>query len=428
MIKWFLILAVTSALAQSDSVLTLDAAMQLILERNPTIQETHISNRQARNDVAATRGALLPTFSLNSDVSRVGPDFESGPDLNQATRTTYRTKWLTTLGATWTLFDGLSNWRTHQQRKSQAKAIQAHGKLVEQQSRLAISSVYLAVVQQQSLLRLQKQMLTISRERLTIVQTRRSIGSASLLEEQQALLDCHADSMALLEQDYAFAQSRRQLNQLLDRDLEFPFEVEPSFFLDSLPDEDSLWRLAQNYAPSMAEARLQVLASQSALQASQGTLFPSLKAYANYNFMEEYGHRLDSADVHDHGFLVGLALSMPLYDGGQKRAQRQQAREHLSLAKIQEHQAERQFLWDFEQAKQQYRQARVLLELSRENDSLASVATDLALAQYRMGAISSLDLRQAQEKRLNFGVALVNAQYHAKNAELQRKSLCGLSP
>jgi outer membrane protein TolC len=66
-----------------------------------------------------------------------------------------------------------------------------------------------------------------------------------------------------------------------------------------------------------------------------------------------------------------------------------------------------------------------LVDLERDNLSNAEQTLDIALERFRLGTISSLELREAQRSFLESENRLINAEFEAKVAETELLRLSG---
>jgi len=421
-------LAMFASLGYSQSMLTLADALQYSETGNTTVQRTRSANVTAQNDVTNAQSSLLPSVIWTTDANRVGPNFGGDPDLNLSTRTAYKTRITNTLGAKWTIFDGLGSWANLDSRKINMQATEAHGITLASQVRAQIAVAYFDVSRQQSLQQLRQEALLFSGERLTLAMAKRKIGAGMLLDEQQATLDRNTDSLAWLKAQNAAQQSKRQLNWMLGREVETSFRVDSVIPVDSTLRRDELWIMIRNNSPALREAQLREQAAKSDVRTAWGSVMPSLLAYANYTFLNQYSNPIAPTSSANQGLLVGLTLTMPLYEGGKSVAKLGSARESQTLAEIQLHEVEQQLQRDFAQAYADYTQSIAALKLAEANDVLAKSSLELAMGQYKLGALTSFDLRRIQDSEQVAGNAYYTARFDAMAATIQVKLLAGLAP
>ena len=428
--KSLLFFIATALYAQTNvPLLSLSDALDLGAKANTTYQRVHSANVMAQNDVTTARTTLLPTLAYTSNLNTVGPNFKGEPDLNPATHTAYNTWFTNTIGATWTLFDGLGSWNNLSSRKTTQSAVETHGDYLTSQIHAQIMLAYYDISRQQSILHLRHESLNFSDERLTIAKSNHNIGAASLLNEQQAILDRNADSTAMLVQILNAAQSHRQLNWLLARDAETAFSVDSVIPVDSSLQRDDLWAKTLEHSQPLAEARLRAQAASLDYHTALGSVLPTVQAFANYEFLNQYGDPAvgaPSTSINNQGLIVGVTLTMPLFEGGKSVAKVSNAHEAQVLADIQVQETTQQLARDFAQAFAAYQQSIETLKLQEDNFAVAESTLALAMGQFRIGALSTLDLRSIQVSQQAAGNALYTARFDAKNTEIAVKLLAGI--
>ena len=411
--------------AESLPLLPLSEALRLGQASNLSLQKSAAQVNIANNDLSAARGSQLPSLSLLSDYGRVGPNFKGDPMLNPASRTQYDVAWKTGISAKWVVFDGFAAWANVDSRRAALEAAMARGITQGQLVNAQVSLAYHEVVRQQALHTLRSESFAVTQERLRIASARHKLGVTGVLDEQQATLDRNADSAAWLKSGLALQQARRQLNSWLARDPETPFRADSLVALDSGLDRAALLALAKQNSPALKEARIKLEATKADAKVAAAIFYPNVALYAGYNFLEEYSGDHPGTNVHAQGTLYGVQLSMPLYEGGRSSAAIKSADEQVRLAEFNLRELELKLENDFAQAYAQYAQALAGLALEESNAGLADSALAMAMGQYRIGAIASVDLKRVQDSQLEARSRAVSARFDAKAAEILVKWLAG---
>ena len=73
-----------------------------------------------------------------------------------------------------------------------------------------------------------------------------------------------------------------------------------------------------------------------------------------------------------------------------------------------------------------YQQAKNLLILEEQNNKLALMNIEIAFENFRIGKISTLELKDVQKSLDDANIRLVNARYDAKTAETELMRLNGM--
>ncbi len=80
---------------------------------------------------------------------------------------------------------------------------------------------------------------------------------------------------------------------------------------------------------------------------------------------------------------------------------------------------------ELQQVYEQYKDALLLIELERENLQYTKQTQEIALERFRLGTISSVELRETQLSLLNAENRLIVSQIEAKTAETELLRLSG---
>jgi outer membrane protein TolC len=121
----------------------------------------------------------------------------------------------------------------------------------------------------------------------------------------------------------------------------------------------------------------------------------------------------------------GITASIPLFDGGDRRRRVENARIRLRQAELESQDARGAIAAAAAQLAAEARGFRQLAELERQNRAIARENVRVALAQFQLGFITPIDLRQVQLALLDVETRLVNAVAAAAVAEAELRLLGG---
>ena len=166
------------------------------------------------------------------------------------------------------------------------------------------------------------------------------------------------------------------LNLLLTDELKVPEEP--------VPTQDSAMEVALTNRPEMKAQEQRVRVSTLSLSSIKGERLPSLQAQGDYGLI---GNQIDSTVS---TYNVGLTLSIPLFDGGQREGRIGESRSQLLQEEIKMNLVSRQITMELREAlvtlasaKEQYRIAK---------DGLKAAVTEVQLARERFRLLSSNSL------------------------------------
>jgi outer membrane protein len=125
------------------------------------------------------------------------------------------------------------------------------------------------------------------------------------------------------------------------------------------------------------------------------------------------------------GFGAGVSLSWSLFDGGRGITSVKNARIQTENEQVFKNQIISEVTRDIANAKGDYENRLSVFELQTKNVQTATNNYERSVERYKVGQITSLELRQAQINLLNAQTNKNAAKYQAKLAELQLLQLTG---
>jgi outer membrane protein TolC len=413
----------------SADTLRLDTAVQRALDANP---EAQIARRRvdiAENNVSVGNAGFLPTLTgqagYSETISSSDQTFLDGSTQNTDGAKTTRAN----AGADlrWTVFDGLRPFATYDrlgaERDRQAAAT------TEQIEALAadVIDTYYDVARQQQQLQVLREALSISRERLRIVEVQREVGSASDLAVRQARVDLNADSAAVLRQQTTLANAKSRLNQLLGRSEEAStrYAVTSSIEVDTTLGYASLQGTAVQESPALAQAREALRVSQAEERELRADFFPTvdLTAGLGYSQLDAESGFLQESTSTDLSY--GVSLTFDLFDGLTRWRRTQNAEIRATNARLAVEDVRSRLVTALTSAYERYQNRLRLVQLERQNLAAVQANVEVALEQFELGTITSVELREVQEQFIEAESRLLTAQFEAKRAEVELLRLSG---
>jgi len=279
-------------------------------------------------------------------------------------------------------------------------------RLTVQASRLtvteAVTEDYANAALQRALVDVAQARLTAEDEQVRVTQEKVNAGRSApvdLLREQaeqadarQALLAAqNGASLALVGLKAALGitqESSVTLSDTLD-DLSASKGPLPATLQDALGQ-------AKSHRPELASAQKQVEAAQSGLSAARGAYSPQVYGVAMADAMTGEG-------VGRTGYTVGLTASLPLYDGGQRRADVDSMQARLDRAQANAQQAQQQVDQEVATAWLNLQTADAQVQAAAIGVTAARHGYDLASLRYNAG-------KSVTAERLDSLAALVRAQ------------------
>ena len=408
---------VTAVPPDTLPLLTPDEVAARVLAENPTVAIARLDRAIAENDHSIGNAGFLPTAGLTATQRRV-PRRPGGDGAGFENSTLD-----VVAGVDVPVFEGLSRFARYERLGVLAEQ-QALSAEATTEATLADALVlYYDIAGQQQQLAVLREAVAISDERLRIATGRRDVGAASDLEVRRALVDLNADRAALLRQEAALARSRALLNEYLNRPAGLDYRVSDSTDIAKNLDLAALETDALAEAPALRAAERGVEAAELERTAIRREAWPRVSLSAGYAFSELTDPLL--APGQTGGLTVGLTASLPIFDAFDRRRRTDNAGLRIQQQTLAAERTRTAFLTGLRSTYALYERSLLLVELEEENAEAARQNVDVALARFRLGASTSVELREVQRALTDAQSRLVRARFEAKQAEIDLRALSG---
>lgn len=281
-----------------------------------------------------------------------------------------------------------------------------------------VRSAYLQALRAQELVVIQLAVRTSIAERLDKTKVMFDAGSVpqfDVLRLENTLVQADRN---LVDAQLAADLAKRSLMNLMGMDDETSFDLQaPAAMTDALAEDSALVQRALKERPELDATSAQIQAYL-ALEDQARTLYaPTLALSAQQTYIVGTGGSSDSKST-----LALINLSIPLYDSGSSRANRDAARANTVDAEISKEQLSLGIVLQVRAALTNLNSARASLVLAENSLTLAREALRLANLRYDEGAGLLVDVLVAinDERAAAAGVADARFAQRLALAELQR--------
>lgn len=413
----------------AQNMADLKRCIEIGLERNYEIRITRNDEQISDNNLTIGNAGYLPSLNLNTGYSGTINNTEqrlTSGDINKNNGIHNQTL-DAGINLDWTVFDGFNIQANYARLKELQQVGELNTRLAIENFVVNISNEYYNYIQQNIRLNNLKYAVKLSRERLRIVEARYSIGAGSRLELQQAKVDFNADSSKLIKQNEVIFTSRVQINQLIAMDnVEEPLLITDSIIgFNSLLNREDIWRSLQTSNVFLQLYQKDKNISELDLKSIQSQYFPYLKVNAGYGFTQNM-YEVGSFDRQKNmGFNYGFTVGFNIFDGFNRERKRKNAKIEIQTKELQYQQVELSLRTDLSKIWMAYENNMELTNLEKENLQTAQDNYDIALERYKLGDLSGIELREAQNSLLEAEDRLVQAQYNTKLCEISLIQISG---
>jgi outer membrane protein TolC len=431
----FIIFFTASAYSQTEerrvisNVIDLRECLRIGLENNFDLQIARNQELVSENNVTLGNAGYLPQVSVSSGYNLRSSNTDQIPaegDEVVENRNSNTQTLDAGINLNWSLFEGFRVQTNYKRLKELQSAGELYTRLEMENLIANLTAEYYNYVQQQIRLGNLQYAVSLSKERLRIVEARYQVGSLSRLDLQQAKVDFNTDSSQLIQQYEILNRSRIKLNELMGVDVESEFIAQDTtiIFNESLAKDELFDRtMAQNTFLQISESNLTL--SELELRNLRSRNYPYLRLNAGYGFTHYNYNSGNLERQRNWGPNVGLTLGYTLFDGfNRKREQKNQQ----IIIRNRELEVERDKLViesDFANMWMAYQNNIELTNLEIESLENATINYEIAMERYRIGDLSGIELREAQNSLLEAEQRLLTAQYNTKLYEISLMQISG---
>ena len=409
----------------AQGLLTADEAVAIARRQNYDILTARTSADIDRVNNTAGNAGMLPDIGIGASdafaLNHVNTSLSTGNTIssNNAQVNTFSTG----LSLNWTLFDGGKMFVTRKKlRETESLGEIQYSDKVQQVLYNVILSYYEVVRQKQQLAAI-NEVIRYNRERTTILQAGFNAGLFAKTDLLQSQVDLNIYLENAIIQQTVILDAKRNLNQLLCRDPEVPFETADSIELTYVSDSADLQKRLFGENTQVLSYGKQADISALTTRELAAQRLPWLSMNAGYDFLYSTNTAGTVRRNQTYGPQLGGSFSLPIWYGGNINRQVRVARLQEQAASYGLENAKKLASTQLQNALSDYRHALQLLELERSNTALAKENLTIAMHRLRLGQTTSLEVRQAEESYIQSLTRFTLFGYTAKAAETRLRQL-----
>jgi len=416
------------SLAYTQEKMTLTQCIETGLEKNYAIQIVRNTEQIARNNAIPGNAGYLPTIDLSGGFSGSSYDYTNNYTDGTSAKTNNNNTETANVGVNlnWTIFDGFNIQANYARLKELQQMGELNTRLSIEDFIAEIASVYYNLIRQNIRLHNLQSSVDLSRERLRIVEERYHIGVTSLLELNQAKADFNADSSLLISQVETVYATNVSLSTLMTYEPDNSIHISDSTIsFNAMLDKDDLWNhlITSNVSLLMSQKNKTLSALDYKRVLSRN--LPYVRLNGGYGFTSNW-YSTGNTDMQQRlGLNYGVTVGITLFDGLNRRREQRNARIQIKNGQLQMQELELSLKDNFSKLWMAYQNNLKLWSLEKENLVVAQETYSTAMERYRLGELSGIELREAQNTRLAAEERLSSAEYSTKLCEISLLQLSG---
>lgn len=408
------ILAGSLAAAQQSvpRIVTFDEALRLAAEQSRDIRRAATSLLRAEALLDDARAAVRPTVEAALAESRLDQTIGFN---GQATQP--RSQFVATATAAVTLLDA-SRWATRTQAADQVEISRLAAADVGREVASAAARAYLAVIAQRRQAEVEERARDNAKAQVDYTRTRYEGGLGSKLNALRAADTLATDEVRLTRARLALRLTQEALGLILATDDFVDALEEPTFDVPPPPRED--WLLARTDI-RLLNARRD--AADRLVADSWKDWVPTVELTFTPRYVDPTG-----LFERDSSWRAFLGASIPIYDGGARRASRRLREADFSSAEIDLDQAGLRARAEARAARAAVEFAERGVESARQAAGHANEVLQITDIAFRAGATTNIELIDAQRRARDSETAVATAEDILRQAGLELRIALGLFP
>lgn len=419
-------LVTTAAYAQEQ--LDKTEAVNQALEYNYDIKVANNNVVSAYNNASIYNSGYLPSLAVNAgadyNISSSNITFADGSEIEV---NGLKTNGLNAgLALNYTLYDGNGRKYNYAILKENYNLTELQARQIIETTIINLFSVYYEIARlTQNKLNL-VQSISISKERLLRAKYSFEYGQNTQLDVLNAEVNFNTDSINYLNISQELENTKRNLNVLLGRDVNTTFQVDTTVTYTKGLTLNQLMDNAMTNNVAILQNKGLVQNSEYDIIVSKSGYLPRINLNAGYDWNKrDNGSVSFTQKIASIGPTAGVSLSWNIFDGGFTKTRVQNSKIALDNQRIIEEQQEQIIQRDVSNAWGFYQNSLFILQAETKNMETNQRNFERTQEQYKLGQITSIVFREAQQNLLLSQLNFNRAKYEAKVAELALLKLDG---
>lgn len=412
--------------AKSQATFSLLDAIEIALKNNFQIEIAKKEIEQNVNSNTIGNAGALPRLDLRVSQNQTFQEQNNPNSVLQGTIFTANTS--PTLELQWEIFNGFLAKANKQIFDKMVDLSLNNEQLVIQNTIHSVSLAYFQCILEKDKLDVFRSTLTFSADKKRRAVFRYELGNYSSIESKQAVSNYYTDSINYINQLQIVGNATRNLNRLLQVDLEKQ-HVFPNSFpkLDISINKDSVMaNYIQNIDLKSILINEQILAGQ--LKATKSNLYPTLTTNLGYNLNSTYVNSdffTGTAPLSWQGYF-NFTLNFNLFNGGKTRIAIKNAQTDLEINKLNERDLGLSVKNKILNQYYQYENLVTLIDIQKKMLAINRSQLEQAEQKADLGTINTFDLREVQLSLLKNELNLLINQFNLIQTYLELEKLQGI--
>ena len=262
--------------------------------------------------------------------------------------------------------------------------------------------------------------LEATKQELQLAEERMNLGGISRADYLQVKSQYASEKLTLANSQRLLSNNRLELMQLMDLPVTDSFTIsapgaEAMLLHKVVPNADSLSEFAQSIKPEIKSAAVQIDHANLGVNIAKAGYLPTLSlnaglssGYSSLGFEKSYSWQLE----HNFSPVIGLTLSIPIYQGYQTRGQVEKANISVKSATLTYENVKNQLRKSIESACVNTTSAIRSYEASVEQYNATKESYAVSTEKFKQGAINSTDFLIEKVNLITAESNMLQARYN----------------
>jgi len=235
----------------------------------------------------------------------------------------------------------------------------------------------------------------------------------------------NTDLSNLLKQKELFETTKIRLNELLARDVATNFKVVEEVVVDDKLKLVDLNALVEKQNPQLQMAVLNKTVAELDLKQVRANRYPTVQLNSGYNFNRSESSLGFVSQSSGRGFNYGVSASLNLFNGFLQNRNEKIAKLQVENSTLVIEQQKQTINSQLASLFQTYLTNVELAKLEDNNEAIAKRNLEITLEKFRIGTITTIEFRSAQQNYVNAIARNSSAKFQAKISEVMLNEIAG---
>jgi outer membrane protein TolC len=420
-IKLFIIIFLTTSNVIGQSDLTISAAVKKTLENNLDIKISENFEKIAKNNSSILNNNYLPTLQIGSDINtnKQSIEVETPSGLSGTLDNTQTDNSSAVVSVNYNIIDASGRKYNYKKSKELYSKSNLEVKEIIENTILQLFTVFYEVSRLSEERKILRNALDISKNRYERKLLEFEYGQTNNLEVLNAEVDVNTDSINFLNTSKKLLNSKRDLNLIMNIDLESEFKIKPE--IDFLNKEEIANIFSNDISnnTNLLIADKEVLIADLDKKVTKFSYLPTLGLVGSYGWnksINDNPYAFYNRSISD-GFSAGINIRWDIFRGGKRIIFNKNSEVNKQNSLLNKQKIELELRKELRNSYQTHLNNLFILEVQKKNLETNKNNFERNLERYKIGLVSSIEFRRAQLNMLNAELSNNTANYQAKLSE-----------